>query len=108
MKYGYFIRFQGSAFQPGIVVGLEGRAKLLSGLLGFKLTIEGRLLISPKNIPRDPLNAAIHLYGEILIAGTVTVAWLVEERKSFHTSFDVDVDWKTALLAAKAGLLPVP
>lgn len=108
VKYGYFIRFQGSAFQPGIVVGLEGRAKLLSGLLGFKLTIEGRLLISPKNIPRDPLNAAIHLYGEILIAGTVTVAWLVEERKSFHTSFDVDVDWKTALLAAKAGLLPVP
>jgi hypothetical protein len=38
----------------------------------------------------------------------VTVAWLIEERKSFTTSFDVDVDWKLALLIAKSGLLPVP
>ena len=87
---------------------MEGRAKLLSGLLGFKLGVEGRLLLSPKNIPRDLEHAAIHIYGQILVAGTVTVAWLIEERKSFTTSFDVDVDWKTAALIAKAGLLPVP
>jgi hypothetical protein len=108
VKYGYFIRFQDSAFQPGFVLGMEGRAKLLSGLLGFKLAVEGRVLIFPKNIPRDLQHAAVHLYGEILVAGSVTVAWLVDERKSFTTSFDVDVDWKTALLLVKTGLLPVP
>ena len=50
----------------------------------------------------------MHLHGEILVAGTVTVAWVIDERKSFSTDFDTDVNWKTALLAAKAGLLPVP
>ena len=43
-----------------------------------------------------------------MVAGTVTVAWLVDERKSFSTDYDVDVDWKTALLLVKAGLVPVP
>jgi Fis family transcriptional regulator len=48
------------------------------------------------------------LHGEILVAGTVTLAWLVEERKSFRTHYDVDVDWKMALVAAKTCVLPVP
>jgi len=108
VKYGYFIRFQDGTFHPGIVLGLEGRAKLLSGLLGFKLTVEGRLLVTPVFDFGNPDRTHVHLHGEILVAGTVTVAWVVDERKSFSTEFDTDVNWKTALLAAKAGLLPVP
>ena len=33
--------------RPGIVASMEGRAKLLSGLLGFKFGVEGRVLIYP-------------------------------------------------------------
>jgi hypothetical protein len=42
------------------------------------------------------------------VAGTVTVAWLIEESKSFETDFDERLNWKSVLFAAKAGLLPVP
>jgi hypothetical protein len=108
VKYGYFIRLEGGTFLPGLVVGMEGRAKLLSGLLGFKLTVEGRALISLPGLVRDPLHTKVHLHGDILIAGTVTVAWALKERKSFNTQLDFDLDWKLALLAAKSGLLPVP
>lgn len=106
VKYGYFVAFEigSTAFQPGIVLGLEGRAKLLSGLLGFSLAVEGRLILE-RIIPDE---IAVRLRGDILVAGTVTAAWLIKKRKSFHTSYNVKVDWKLALAAAKAGLLPVP
>jgi hypothetical protein len=105
VRYGYFLATNPIA--PGFLVGIEGRAKLLSGLLGFKLSIDGRIAISRKDDPLDP-DDLCRLHGEILIAGTVTVAWLVDERKSFRTHFDVKVGWELALLAAKEAILPVP
>jgi hypothetical protein len=75
--------------------------------LGFKLSIDGRIAINRKDDPLDP-DDLCRLHGEILIAGTVTVAWLVDERKSFRTHFDVKVGWELALLAAKEAILPVP
>jgi hypothetical protein len=104
VRYGYFLAT--NPISPGFLVGIEGRAKLLSGLLGFKLSIDGRIAISRNSGPL--LETKVHLHGEILIAGTVTVAWLVDERKSFRTHYDVDVDWETALLLAKVAVLPVP
>jgi hypothetical protein len=106
VKYGYFLFTD--PILPGFLVGIEGRAKLVSGLLGFKLGIEGRIGITRTTHNPADLKHICNLHGEILVAGTVTVAWLVEERKSFRTHFDVDVDWKMLLVAAKAGLLPVP
>ncbi|MGW0885454.1 hypothetical protein [Streptomyces sp. NPDC002671] len=103
VKYGYFVGLDGT-FQPGIVLGMEGRAKLLSGLLGFSLTVEGRLIVQRVQLD-DP---RVTLRGDILVAGTVTAAWLVKKRKSFHASFDVTVTWQMVLGAAKAGLIPVP
>jgi hypothetical protein len=76
--------------------------------LGFKLGIEGRIGITRTTHNLADLKHICKLHGEILIAGTVTVAWLVDERKSFRAQYDVDVDWKMLLVAAKAGLLPVP
>jgi hypothetical protein len=45
-KYGYFLFT--NPILPGFMVGIEGRAKLVSGLLGFKLGIEGRIGIARK------------------------------------------------------------
>ena len=108
VKYGYFIQVK-TKLTPGIVVGMEGRAKLLSGLVGFKFGVEGRAIIDPQPLvnPEDD-QRAIHLYGRIRVSGTVTLAWAIEKSKSFETDFNVAVDWKLALAAAKAGLLPVP
>jgi len=106
VKYGYFLFT--NPILPGFMVGIEGRAKLVSGLLGFKLGIEGRIGVTRTTHNKLDPKHLCQFHGEILVAGTVTVAWLVDERKSFRTQFDVDVDWKMALLAAKAGLLPVP
>jgi hypothetical protein len=109
VKYGYFIQVTNRVL-PGILVGMEGRAKLLSGLVGFKFGIEGRALINPMPLV-DADNQAdrdIEIYGRIRVAGTVTVAWAIEKSKSFETDFNVRINWKTALLMYKAGLLPVP
>jgi hypothetical protein len=103
VKYGYAIRFEGGTFQPGIVLGMEGRAKLLSGMLGFSLGVEGRLLMERLKVA--PFK--VDLRGDILIAGTVTVAWAIHYRKSFHAAFHQGLDWKF-LVAAGAGLVPIP
>ena len=88
---------------------MSGRALLLSGLLGFSLCVEGRLILQRLRLdPDDPEKTSVRLRGDILVAGTVTLAWAVKKRKSFHTTYDVDVDWQTLLVAAKAGILPVP
>jgi hypothetical protein len=103
VKYGYAIRFEGGTFQPGIVLGMEGRAKLLSGMLGFSLGVEARLLMERLKVA--PFK--VDLRGDILIAGTVTVAWAIHYRKSFHAAFHQELDWKF-LVAAGAGLVPIP
>jgi hypothetical protein len=108
VKYGYFIQIVSGKVRPGLVAGMEGRAKLLSGLLGFKFGVEGRVLIYPEIDPVKLDRTAVRLYGRIRVAGTVTVAWLIEETKSFETDFDQRLNWKSILIAAKAGLLPVP
>ncbi|MET7756738.1 hypothetical protein ABZT27_18850 [Streptomyces sp. NPDC005389] len=111
VTYGYFIGYDDatSRFRPGIVLGMSGRAMLLSGLLGFSLSVEGRLVLQRAELdPSHPKNAEVRLRGDILVAGTVTVAWAVKKRKSFHTTYDVKVGWETLAVAAKAGILPVP
>jgi hypothetical protein len=88
--------------------GMEGRAKLLEGLLAFKFGVEGRIGITRTTHDPADLEHICNLHGEILVSGMVTVAWVLPARKSFRTQFDVNVDWKMVLLAAKTGLLPVP
>ena len=110
VKYGYYIRLEGGRFEPGIVLGMEGRAKLLSGFLGFSLGVEGRLLMERLTLAMvaDPADALkVDLRGDILVAGTVIVCWAIHERKSFHASFHQRLDWKFAAAAA-AGFIPIP
>ena len=105
VKYGYWMQVVGGKVAPGIDVGMEGRAKLLDGLLGFKLGVEGRALIT--RFAADP-NQFCHLLGSILISGSVQLAWAIDERKSWEAQFDVKVGWQLILAAVKAGVLPVP
>jgi hypothetical protein len=106
VKYGYFL-FTNPVL-PGFMCGMEGRAKLLDGLVAFKFAVEGRIGITRTTHDPADLEHICNLHGEILVSGMVTVAWVLPARKSFRTQFDVNVDWKMVLVAAKTGLLPVP
>jgi hypothetical protein len=108
VKYGYYIQITAGKLRPGIVASMEGRAKLLSGLLGFKFCVEGRVLIYPEIDLVSLDRSGVRLFGRIRVAGTVTVAWLLEESKSFETDFEEKLNWKSILFLAKAGLVPVP
>jgi hypothetical protein len=109
VKYGFWMQVVDGNVAPGIDVGMDGRAKLLDGLLGFQLGVEGRALITrllTDTKPFDPGDLC-HLLSSILISGSVQVAWVVDERKSWEAKFDVTVGWQ--LIGAFAeGLLPVP
>ena len=108
VRYGYFIQIAAGKVRPGLVASMEGRAKLLSGLLGFRFGVEGRVLIYPEFDPGAIDRSGVRLFGRIRVAGTVTVAWLIEESKSFETDFEEKLNWKTVVFAVKAGLVPVP
>jgi hypothetical protein len=105
VKYGYWMQVINGSVSPGLDVGMDGRAKLLDGLLGFSFGVEGRALITRPSLNPDQF---CHLLGSILISGSVQVAWVIDERKSWQVQFDVTVGWKQILAAAKLGLLPVP
>ena len=105
VKYGYWMEVVGGQVAPGIDVGMDGRAKLLDGLLGFKLGVEGRALITRFSLDPDHF---CHLLGSILVSGSVQVAWVIDERKSWEAQFDVKVGWELILAAVKSGLSPVP
>jgi hypothetical protein len=57
VKYGYYIQITAGKVRPGLVASLDGRAKLLSGLLGFRFGVEGRVLIYPEFDPVDASTA---------------------------------------------------
>jgi hypothetical protein len=104
VKYGYVIQLDSGTFQPGIILGMDGRAKLLSGLLGFSFGVEGRLQVQRLSLPADP---SVTVRGDMLVSGSVTVAWAIHERKSFHAQYTQKLDWKF-FLAAGAGFIPIP
>jgi hypothetical protein len=105
VKYSFWMQVVGGQVAPGIDVGMEGRAKLLDGLLGFKFGVEGRALIT--RLSSNP-SQFCHLLGSILVSGSVQVAWVIDERKSWEAQFDVNVGWQMILAGMKMGLLPVP
>ncbi|WP_158711462.1 hypothetical protein [Streptomyces xylophagus] len=110
VHYGYYIGVaENNTYRPGVVLGMSGRAMLLSGLLGFSFSAEGRLILKRLAFELEhPENAEVDLRGDIQVAGTVTVAWAVKKRKSFRTSYHVPLNWQALGVAAKAGILPVP
>jgi len=110
VHYGYFIGFEGGTFQPGIVLGMDGRANLASGLLAFSFGVEGRLLIERLKLPGDiahPTSSSVDVRGDILVSGSVTVAWAIHERKSFHATYHQTLGWEF-LVGAALGFVPIP
>jgi hypothetical protein len=82
VKYGYTLIPQ--TLQPAVLLGLEARAKLLSGLLGFSFSVEAMARLKRLDIDQNQ----IEIWAQIRVAATAQVAWLIEEEIDFETQFE--------------------
>jgi hypothetical protein len=92
IKYGYSLVPE--TLQPGILVGIEARAKLLLGLIGFSFSAEVLARIRRNNV------ATVTIFATIHIAATVHIAIFFDEDVDFETQFHQDIP------LAALGLVP--
>jgi hypothetical protein len=82
VKYGYTLI--PLTLEPGVLLGLEARAKLLGGLVGFSFAVEAMARI--KRI--TPTANEVLVWAQIRVCATVQVAWLVDEDIDVKTQFE--------------------
>ena len=102
VKYGYMLIPQN--LEPGVILGLEARAKLLGGLVGFSFSVETLARIQRIKPEADEVT----IWAQIRVCATVHVAWLIDEDIDVNTQFEQKLPL-TFVLAALFGpaLLPV-
>ena len=82
VRYGYTLIPQ--TLMPGVFLGLEARAKLLGGLVGFSFSVEAMAKIKRISLEANELI----VWAKIRVCATVTVAWLVDEDIDVETQFE--------------------
>lgn len=97
VRYGYTLIPQ--TLQPGVMLGLDARAKLLGGLLGLSFSADAMARIQRVEVEGDN---SVTLWCELRVAATVQVAWFLEEEMDLRTQFEQDVPLAPFLLVAGA------
>jgi hypothetical protein len=92
VKYGYTLIPE--TLQPGVLLGLEARAKLLGGLVGFSFAVQAMARIQRA----DPKNVTI--FADIRVVATVQIAWLIEEDIDMRTQFEQRIPLALAAIAS--------
>jgi hypothetical protein len=98
VEYGYTLIPE--TLEPGVLLGLEARAKLLGGLVGFSFNVEAMARLKRVN------TEAITIWAQIRVAASVQVAIFVEEEVDFQTQFQQEIPLAAASLIPGVGLLP--
>jgi hypothetical protein len=80
VKYGYTLIPE--TLEPGVLLGLDARAKLLGGLVGFSFGVEAMARI--KRVDQS----GVRVWAHIRVAASVQVALFVEEDVDFETQFE--------------------
>jgi hypothetical protein len=101
IKYGYSLIPE--TFSPGVLLGMEARAKLLDGLIGFSFSVEVMAQIT-----RLPLGQFVTISAQIHVAASVHVAIFLDEDVSFDTQFKQDIPLALLALAPGVGLAVAP
>ncbi|MCA1972007.1 MAG: hypothetical protein LDL44_04145 [Caenispirillum sp.] len=106
VRYGYTLVPE--TLEPGVLLGLEARAKLLSGLLGvsFRTDVLARVRrLDVGGLP-DPEAPTITIFAELKVVATIEVLWgLVDDERELRTSFEQELP--LAPLAVVAGAHPL-
>jgi hypothetical protein len=98
VHYGYTLIPE--TLEPGVLLGLDARAKLLGGLIGFSFGVEAMARIkraSPK---------AVTIWAQIRVAASVQIAIFIEEEVDFQTQFQQELPLAALALVPGVGLLP--
>jgi hypothetical protein len=98
VMYGYTLIPE--TLEPGVLLGLEARAKLLGGLIGFSFSVEAMARIkraTPKTVT---------IWAQIRVAATVQVAIFIEEHVDFQTQFQQELPLAALALVPGVGILP--
>ena len=86
--------------QPGVMLGLEARAKLLGGLVGFSFSVDALARIQRAN-PKE-----VTIWAKIRVAGSVQVAIFIEEDVDFETQFEQTIPLVALALGTGSWVLP--
>jgi hypothetical protein len=95
VKYGYTMVVPNNSLDQirmGVVLGMEVRAVLLSGLLGIKFGWEGGALMS-----LNPPKTHIIITAHVTASASVTAAWVFNTSRSVTVEYTAEVPRNVAL-----------
>jgi hypothetical protein len=101
IKYGYSLIPETLA--PGVLLGLEARAQILAGLIGFSFAVEAMA-----QIKRQAGGQIVTISAQIHVAATIQVAIFLEEDVEFEVQFKQDIPLATLALLPGVGLAVAP
>jgi hypothetical protein len=100
VRYGYTLVPQ--TLEPGVLLGLEARAKLLSGLVGlsFRTDVLARIRrLDASGALTDPRSPTVTIFAEINVIATVEVLWgLADDERELHTQFEQKLPLKPIVI----------
>jgi hypothetical protein len=101
VSYGYTL--VPATLQPGVLLGLEARAKLLAGLVGFSFSADAMARIQRLNVGEK----SVRIFADIRVAASVQVAIFIKKRVDFRTQFEQDLPLAPLAIVANANPLAV-
>lgn len=102
VSYGYTLVPE--TLRPGVMLGLDVRATLLSGLLGVSFGVHTMAQIA--RLP-GAIDDSVTIWAELRVAATVQVAWAVEETWDIHTQFEQELPLAPFAVAFAGAGLPL-
>jgi hypothetical protein len=108
-SYGYVLDTAGDPFTPGVALGIEARAKLVSGLVGVRFRADvtvGVTSVKPFELlhPRDLI-----ISGTFTAHLSVVAAWVFEKSFDKTLRFHQEIPGVVAgVLAVYTGMVPLP
>jgi hypothetical protein len=96
VSYGYTLIPK--TLQPGVLLGLEARAKLLAGLVGFSFSADAMARIQRLNSD----DKTVRIFADIRVAASVQVAIFFKKRVDFRTQFEQNLPLAPLLIVAGA------
>jgi hypothetical protein len=98
VHYGYTLIPE--TLDPGALIGIDARAKLLDGLIGFSFGVEAMARIRRKD------QGIVTIWAQIRVAASVQIAFFLDEDIDFVTQFQQDIPMAALSLIPGVGLLP--
>jgi len=99
IKYGYMLVPE--TLKPGVILGIEARAKLLAGLFALSFSADAMALVERLNSD----DKTVRIFADIRVAGRIQVAVFFKKSVDFHTQFEQNLPLAPLLIAGNVNPL---